>query len=69
MPSVQSAESVALPVAPNAHSSNHAVSTDAERWAAWQARGVAHDQAVRRRMMFAAPILIVAIVVAVLLLR
>lgn len=28
-----------------------------ERWAAWQARGVAHDRAVQRRMMFALPIL------------
>lgn len=28
-----------------------------ERWGAWQARGVAHDRAVRRRMMFALPIL------------
>ena len=35
-----------------------------ERWAAWQARGAAHDRAVRRRMMFAVPIL--AIVAAVL---
>jgi hypothetical protein len=31
----------------------------AERWAAWQARGAAHDQAVRRKMAVAAPILIV----------
>lgn len=35
-----------------------------ERWAAWQARGAAHDRSVRRRMMFALPIL--AIVAAVL---
>ena len=35
-----------------------------ERWAAWQARGAAHDRTVRRRMMFALPIL--AIVAAVL---
>jgi len=29
-----------------------------ERWAAWQARGAAHDRAVRRKMTVAAPILI-----------
>jgi hypothetical protein len=40
-----------------------------ERWAAWQARGVAHDRAVRRRMAFAAPILILvgAVVINALL--
>ena len=36
-----------------------------ERWATWQARGAAHDRAFRRKMTFAAPILIV--VAAVLL--
>lgn len=41
-----------------------------ERWAAWLARGAAHDRAVRRRMMFGGPILgIVAAVLYVLLLR
>jgi hypothetical protein len=30
-----------------------------QRWAAWQARGAAHDRAVRRKMAIAAPILIV----------
>jgi hypothetical protein len=30
-----------------------------ERWAAWQAKGAAHDRAVRRKMAIAAPILIV----------
>ena len=30
-----------------------------ERWAAWQAKGAAHDRAVRRKMTIAAPILIV----------
>ena len=30
-----------------------------ERWAAWQAKGAAHDRAVRRKIMVAAPILIV----------
>jgi hypothetical protein len=35
-----------------------------ERWAAWLARGAAHDRAVRRKIAIAAPIL--ALVVAVL---
>jgi hypothetical protein len=35
-----------------------------ERWAAWLARGAAHDRAVRRKIAIAAPIL--AVVVAVL---
>jgi hypothetical protein len=29
-----------------------------ERWAEWQAKGAAHDRAVRRTMAIAAPILI-----------
>ena len=29
-----------------------------ERWAAWQAKGAAHERAVRRKMTVAAPILI-----------
>lgn len=29
-----------------------------ERWAAWQAKGAAHDRAVRRKMAFAAPLLV-----------
>ena len=41
-----------------------------ERWTAWQARGAAHERAVRRRMVFALPILaIVAAVLYVLLPR
>jgi hypothetical protein len=36
-----------------------------ERWAAWQARGVAHDRAVRRKMALAAPIVIGVIAVIV----
>jgi hypothetical protein len=35
-----------------------------ERWAAWLARGAAHDRAVRRKIAIAAPIL--AVMVAVL---
>ena len=40
-----------------------------ERWAAWQAKGAAHDRALRRKVAVAAPILIViaAIVSYVLL--
>ena len=40
-----------------------------ERWAAWQARGAAHDRAFRRKISVAAPILIVvaAVVMYVLL--
>ena len=29
-----------------------------QRWAAWQAKGAAHDRAVRRQMAIAAPIAI-----------
>ena len=34
-----------------------------ERWAAWEAKGVAHDRAVRRKMAIAAPILLVVVAV------
>lgn len=30
-----------------------------ERWAAWRAHGAAHDRAVRQRLMFAVPVMIV----------
>jgi hypothetical protein len=39
-----------------------------KRWAAWQAKGAAHDRAVRRKMAVAAPVLIAAAVVMYLLL-
>ena len=39
-----------------------------ERWAAWQAKGAAHEQAVRRKMAVVAPILLVAALVAYALL-
>jgi hypothetical protein len=50
---------VAVPPAP-AHSTGpeRALSSD-ERWAAWVAKGAAHDRAVRRKLSLAAPILIV----------
>jgi hypothetical protein len=34
-----------------------------ERWAAWHAKGAAHDGAVRRKMAIAAPILLVVLAV------
>ena len=38
-------------------------STFEERWAAWQARGAAHDRAVRRRIAIVAPVIaLVAII-------
>ena len=30
-----------------------------ERWAAWQAKGAAHDRAVRRKMAIVVPVLLV----------
>jgi hypothetical protein len=36
-----------------------------ERWAAWQAKGAAHDRAVRRKVTFAAPILILVAAVVI----
>jgi hypothetical protein len=32
-----------------------------ERWAAWQAKGAAHERAVRRKMVLAAPIAFVIV--------
>jgi len=32
-----------------------------QRWAAWQAKGAAHDRAFRRRLAFAAPIVIIVL--------
>jgi hypothetical protein len=34
-----------------------------DRWAAWQAKGAAHDRAVRRKMAIAAPLLLVVVAV------
>ena len=36
-----------------------------ERWAAWQAKGAAHDRAVLRRMAIAAPMLLVVVAVVI----
>jgi hypothetical protein len=59
---------VAAPEAPPPTTAREPASFD-ERWAAWQAKGAAHDRAVRRRMAVAAPVLIVlaAIIVYALL--
>jgi len=32
-----------------------------ERWSAWQAKGAAHERAVRQKMTFAAPILLLVV--------
>jgi hypothetical protein len=34
-----------------------------ERWAAWKAKGIAHDRAVRRKMTIAAPMLVIVALV------
>jgi hypothetical protein len=51
---------VAPPGTPTSTPVTEAATSD-ERWAAWQAKGAAHDRAVRRRMAVAAPILLVVV--------
>ena len=34
-----------------------------QKWAAWQARGAAHDRALRRKIAVSAPFLIIAAVI------
>lgn len=48
---------------------HEAGSTFDERWAAWEAKGAAHDRAFRRKLAVASPLLIivVAVIVAALL--
>ena len=53
---------VALPVKPTSTPVSESATFD-ERWAAWQAKGAAHDGAVRRKMAIAAPTLIVVVAV------
>ena len=36
-----------------------------ERWAAWQAKGAAHDRAVRRKIAVAAPVLLLLAAVVI----
>ena len=50
--------SVAAPKAPSFITVPEPASFE-QRWAAWQAKGAAHDRAVRRKMAVAAPTLIV----------
>jgi hypothetical protein len=52
----------APPPAANSIAVTEATSAD-ERWAAWQAKGAAHDRAVRRKTGFVVPILMVAVAV------
>ena len=40
-------------------------SSSDERWAAWQARGAARERAGRRKLAFAAPIVILVVAVIV----
>jgi hypothetical protein len=51
----------------------HALESEAtfdERWAAWQAKGAAHDRAFRRKLAVAAPIVIIIVaIIAFALLR
>ncbi len=47
-------------VAPVATATSEASDFD-KRWAAWRARGAAHDRAVRRKMAIVAPMLIVVL--------
>jgi hypothetical protein len=56
--------SVAVPLAPSSTTAGEAASVD-ERWAAWQARGAAHDRAFRRKVAVVAPILIAIAAVVV----
>jgi hypothetical protein len=46
-----------------------AIASVDERWALWHERGAAHDRAVRRKMTFAAPMLLIgaAIILSMLL--
>ena len=53
---------VATPGTPTSTPATDSATFD-ERWAAWQAKGAAHDRAVRRKMAIAAPILLVVVAV------
>jgi hypothetical protein len=53
---------VSTPEAPTSTGARDAASS-AERWAAWQAKGAAHDRSVRRKMAVAAPIVIIVAIV------
>jgi hypothetical protein len=67
---MSTAESIAAPPDPTVKAVEP-VGTDAAfalRWAAWQARGVAHDRAVRRRLLLALPALTAGAAIAYVLL-
>jgi hypothetical protein len=60
------ATTVATVVAPPGTPTSTPVTDSAtfdERWAAWEAKGVAHDRALRRKRAIAAPILLVVVAV------
>jgi hypothetical protein len=59
-------ESTVVVSAPAAEpASQQEPSTSEARWAAWEAKGAAHDRAVRRKMIIAAPILMIVVAVLV----
>jgi hypothetical protein len=67
--SIQASSVSAAQVAAPAANVDRATPSEAERWTAWDARGVAHDRAVRRKMTIAVSSLLVvaaAIVYALL---
>ena len=41
------------------------LSSSDQRWAAWQAKGAARERAVRRKVAFAAPVVILVVAVIV----
>ena len=53
----------ALQASPSITVRAEAVTSVDERWAAWRAKGAAHDRAVRRKLTIAAPLLIIVAVV------
>jgi hypothetical protein len=53
---------VAPPVTPTFKRVTASATFD-ERWAAWQAKGAAHDRAVRRKMAIVVPILIIVVAI------
>jgi hypothetical protein len=53
---------VAPPDTPTSTALSESATVD-ERWAAWRAKGAAHDRAVRRKMAIAVPILLVVVAV------
>jgi hypothetical protein len=54
---------VASPATPTSTPPVAGSATFDERWAAWQAKGAAHDRAVRRKMAIAAPVLLAVVAI------